>query len=136
MHSEIQFDLKIQKLHSFSIRFLGTWICVSVANVSVDKNHNCQNSTHLGVCVAGRDHFEDIVVEVVEEGVQIFLGDLPQLSRDIAEDGRVEQGSRITFFTSKHSKLVGELIQQCPQATSLTCKGPWQPYSLPPHAWI
>ena len=57
-----------------------------VANISVDKNHNCQNSPHLGVCVAGRDHLEDIVVEVVEEGVQIFLGDLPQLSRDIAED--------------------------------------------------
>ena len=73
----------------FSFRMRPGNPCASVTDVSVDEHHNCQYSPHLGVGVAGRDHLENIVVEVIEEGVQVFLGYFPQLSRDIAEDGRL-----------------------------------------------
>ena len=91
--------------------------CASVANIGIDKNHNGQYASHLRVRVAGGDHLEDIVVEVVQEGIQIFLGYFPQLSRDIAEDGRLEQA--IWKGTCKLSELVGDMIQH-DQATALT----------------
>ena len=42
---------------------------------------------HLGVGVARGDHLEDVVVEIVQECVEIFLGDLPQLGGDISGKG-------------------------------------------------
>ena len=63
--------------------------CASVANVGIDEDDNGQYASHLGVGVAGGDHLEDIVVEVVQESVQVFLRYLPQLSGDIAEGGKI-----------------------------------------------
>ena len=82
-------NLRFENLHYFLFVLLRPGnACASVANVSIDQNHNGQYAAHLGVCVTGGDHFEDIVVEVVQEGVKVFLGYLPQLSGDIAEDGK------------------------------------------------
>ena len=64
--------------------------CASVTDVSVDEHHNCQYSPHLGVGVAGRDHLENIVVEVIEKSVKVFLRYLPQLS------GYIPVGERTT----------------------------------------
>ena len=53
-----------------------------VTHVGIDEGHDSEDPAHLGVSVSG-DHLEDVMIEVVQEGVELLLPHLSELGVDV-----------------------------------------------------